>query len=322
MAIGLHVNLKKKLVADLSAIIPNLRVVKGISVTHDTRDLLLTLDQSLPGHGDIRDKLSAWISDRPISDFIVGSINFEMMQCEFAAESVPLTEIEGWDDPDSQAKRLVDELDALPNTYVVTTPAPDGMAPYLVANKGNITLAKKLRFAVSDEEFEKTYPVSTGNQKLDDEIWNIGILNLMGDGPRYEWKGAYTQLVVRGYIGRFTDTNTEHNIVGDFKALWGATLALQITQRRRTWSQFSPKKKLIVHVQKADGLTLVPRIELDAQTSQLVEDIKFNDWAPDDHTTEAKAGMYSIYIKNLESLFSEGDESSRLRLGSGPIDLM
>jgi hypothetical protein len=212
----------------------------------------------------------------------------------------------------AKAAQLIDEFEKLPRAYIITTPAPDGMVTYLEKNDGQVRLSNRVRIALADDDFIKQHPVTTGDEQRDKSIWDRGgLMSLLGDGPNYEWKGAYLQLIVEGYIGRFVDTNTEHELIGNFKAIWGAMLALNIAKRHRTWSAYPTKRKLIVH---EGGTKLIQRIELDTPTSQLVDDIRFDDWLPADDVITVKMQVYLRFLKSLDFLFGPSKESGRLKL--------
>jgi len=316
MALGLHEKLREKLTTDLAKILPELRVTRGIALTTNARVMLAPLDASLPGHGEIKEKLSAWISDCPLTDFIIGSINADLMSDAYVnGEHVPLSTIKGWEDAAVKAEQLVSGFEALPRAYLVSFPAPDGIVPYLEAKDGQFRLANRVRIALADAKFIEDHPVTTGDLQRDKSIWDTGgLMSLLNTGPHYEWKGAYLQLIVQGYLGRFIETNTEHEVIGDFKALWGAQLALGIAQRRRTWSAYPSKRKLIVHDNHSGNIALTQRIELDASASQLIDDIHFHDWLPDEDNLEVKTRVYFHFLKSLDFLFGKSAEADRLRL--------
>jgi len=319
MSLDLHPKLKEKLVGTLAEALPTLEVVRGIALTNESQQHLQTLDSSLPGHGDIADKLHRWISDQPLSDFLMGTINNALMGDKYENGShQPITGLLGWSDVGAKASELIDQFDRLPETYIVTISAPEGMDKYLEAGDGQLRLSKAARVALATDSFSQDHPVSTGDEQRDRDIWDhtlLGGLSNVGDS-NYEWKGAYLQIIKQGFLGRFTETVTEHELVGDFKALWGVQLALGIAQRRRSWSAYPSKRKLIVHRIAGENLELTFRIELDASASQLINDIKFNDWVPGDHPLETKLGVYKLDLDKLDLMFGTSPEAERLRLAA------
>lgn len=319
MPIGLHVKLKEKLLGGLAEVLPTLEIIRGIALTSESQERLRTLDASLPTHGDIAEKLRRWISDQPLSDFLTGKINTALMSDKYEDGShQPITALPGWSDVEARAGELIGQFDDLPEAYLVSISAPEGMEKYLEANKGQLRLSEAVRIALATESFSQEHPVSTGDEQRDHNVWDTTLLGgLLGSGSSpYEWKGAYLQIIKRGFLGRFIETATEHEIVGEFKALWGVQLALGIAQRRRSWSAYPTKRKLIVHRVVGEHLELMLRIELDAAASQLVGDMKFNDWVPGDHPLETKLGVYKLDFDKLDLIFGTSAEAERLRLAA------
>jgi hypothetical protein len=319
MPLGLHAKLKEKLVGTLAELLPTLEIVRGIALTSESQRLLQALDGSLPSHGDIAEKLHRWISDQPLSDFLGATINTALMGDKYEDGShAPITGLPGWSNVGTKANELIEQFDNLPEAYIVTVSAPEGMEKYLEANDGELRLSKTVRVAIASEKFSAMHPVSTGEEQRDHNVWDHTLLGgLIGSGDRnYEWKGAYLQIIKQGFIGRYIETATEHELIGDFKALWGVQLALGIAQRRRSWSAYPSKRKLIVHRAAGKNLELILRIELDAPASQLVDDIKFNDWMPGDHSVETKLGVYKLDLDKLDLVFGSSPEAERLRLAA------
>jgi len=319
MAVGLHPKLKEALVGALAETLPSVEVIRGIAVTSESSQRLRTLDSSLPKHGDIAEKLQRWISDQPFSDFLVGKINTELMDDVYEdGSNQPIAGVPGWSDLGAKATELVEQFDELPEAYIVSISAPDGMEKYLEATNGELRIAGAVRIALATESFAHEHPVSTGSEQRDRNVWDHTLLGgLLSTGTsNYEWKGAYLQIIKQGFVGRFTETATEHDIVGEFKALWGVQLALGLAQRRRSWSAYPTKRKLIVHRVAGSNLELRLRIELDAEASQLIDDLKFNDWVPGDHPLETKLGVYRLDLDKLDLIFGTSLEAERLRLAA------
>lgn len=317
MEINFNPNLKKKLVEGLNEIIPQLTVTRGIALSAHALGLLAPLDASLPGHGSTRVKLAAWISDQPFSDFVTGFINEALMADKYIDSNiVPLTDVPQWDQVETQAISIVEAFSKLPNTYLVSVAAPLGMEELLKARDGQIRLANRARVALADDVFIKKHPVTTGDEVRDKSIWQHTLLSFGSPEKNYEWKGAYLQIIKQGYIGRFVETNTSHEVVGDLKAVWGIQLAIGIAKRRSLWSAYPAKKKLIVHRQHNGEMELTLRIELDATTSALVDQIAFNDFIQDHPDVKLKSEVYELYLNEIDVIFGDSEEASRLRLAA------
>lgn len=319
MSLGLHVNLRKKLTETLIEILPHIEIVRGIGVTEASRIALQVIDRSLPGHGEISENLYRWISDQPLSDFLVGAINNALMTDQFVDGSEhPITSVPGWSDVNSKAEGLINDLENLPCMFLATTSAPDGMDQFLEANDGEFRLSKAVRVALASDKFPEEYPVTTDDEERDRKIWGSTLLGdlVRPDGAKYEWKGAYLQVIKQGFIGRLTETVTEHDLIGDFKALWGVQLALGLATRKRSWSPFPAKRKLILHRRAGNKLELMLRIELDTASSQLADEIKFDDWLPKNLPIKNKIEIYKREFDKLDLIFASDPEAERLRLAA------
>lgn len=298
--------------------IPLIQVTRGVAASPSSTQHLIQANLSLPGHGDIKNNLTSWISDQPFSDYVTGCINDDLMADPYIDSNLaPLTSVAGWDDPQAKATSIVDSFENLPNTYLMSIPAPRGMEDFLQAIDGQMRLAHQARVVLAGKDFPKDHPVTSENEIRDRNIWNTGLLNLTSPPDNnYKWNGAYLQIVKRGYIGRFVETSSSHEAIGDFKALWGAQLALGIANRRSAWSPYPIKKHLIVHQFSQGSSKLKMRLELDTPTSALVDQLEFNDWVPGDHSQNQKSKIYKLYLKEIDLIFGESDEASRLRLAS------
>jgi hypothetical protein len=84
--------------------------------------LLVTADNVIPTSGKVRDQLTTYINETPISTFVEDQLRSELLLQRYSdIPSVNLTEIGGYEDPKQVAERLVDQISSLPWQYKLTT---------------------------------------------------------------------------------------------------------------------------------------------------------------------------------------------------------
>jgi hypothetical protein len=220
-----------------------------------------TADTTIPTSGPVRDQLTDYVNETPVSTFIVDQLRSELLQLNQYQQnkaSVSLTEIGGYEDPKQVAKRLVDQISSLPWQYKLTVRLPQQLMPLLPLGENAVELSDEIKLVRADDNFQSLYPLETLN------LTSLGLLGLggLGGGPyrssSWEPSAEYLQITATGFIGPYGGSIPAWRAESILRAFCGLGIALRLFKvtRKYTFSgPFAPQQPsahFIVHRQHSD----------------------------------------------------------------------
>ncbi len=121
MALGLHPECQRRLADAIAGCLPELLLQNRRFLQMESTGCLKSLDDILPKTGDIRSRVEQYVSEEPVSDFLIGTLSRELYTSqEFDGETptMRLIDLDNYRDPASTSRRLVEQLESLPWKYV------------------------------------------------------------------------------------------------------------------------------------------------------------------------------------------------------------
>lgn len=151
MPLGLHPNLKARLVELIAELLPAFFVVNNAYLDFGALPDLRPLDDALPdAKSQIRQKLASFVGETPLRDFLLGVLSDSLHARAFESDAarIPLVTLPEYADATAVSGALVDKFESLPWDYVVLIPLPHAVAEFLgpVVPPGGYELAADLSF--------------------------------------------------------------------------------------------------------------------------------------------------------------------------------
>jgi hypothetical protein len=251
--IQLHADCRARLIDTIADAIPSIVVTNGKFISYSSTTKLVTADNVIPTSGPVRDQLTTYINETPVSSFVVDQLESELRLKRYQQDrpSVNLTEIGGYEDPKQIAEKLVDKISSLPWQYKLTIRLPQQLVPLLSPGKNNIALSDEIELVRADNTFDKLYPLEPEKQSL------LG-LGLLGDrSSAWEPSAEYVQITANGFIGPYGGSTPAWKAESTLRAFCGLGIALRlfkVTSKYTSFGPFGPKPSshFIVHRQLPD----------------------------------------------------------------------
>jgi hypothetical protein len=197
--IQLHADCRARLIDTIADAISSLVVTNGrfISYSPTTLAKLVTADNVIPTSGKVRDQLTTYINETPISTFVEDQLRIELQLQRYSdSASMNLTEIGGYKDPKQVAGRLVDQISSLPWQYKLTIMLPQQLVPLLPPGENRIALNDQVVLVRADDNFQGSYPFKTEEKPPP----SLGLL----DVPlSWEPSAEYMQISANGFVGPY-----------------------------------------------------------------------------------------------------------------------
>jgi hypothetical protein len=162
--IQLHPDCRARLIETIADAIPSIVVNNGMFINYPSSTKLVIADNVIPTRGKVRDQLTTYVNETPVSTFIVDQFRSELLQLNQYQQDRPsmnLTEIGGYEDPKQVAERLVDQIGSLPWQYKLTIRLPQQLVPLLPATENNIVLNDQIELVRAYDTFQELYPLDT-----------------------------------------------------------------------------------------------------------------------------------------------------------------
>ena len=216
MPLGLHPDLKQRLVALVTECLPHFVVTNNSFLDYQRLPELGALDAALPdAKSDLRRRLHKLVGETPVKTFLLGTIADSLSSRPFDAEAMAtsLSDIEDFADIAATAAQIVQAFDELPREYEVLVqlryPASD-LFKAVVGDSG-VRLTSDLRllkipatdspFALQ-ESSDLTFLQSNYPSGVHAEALYVGV-TVHGYIPRHGTTSAleYASFAVRSFLG-------------------------------------------------------------------------------------------------------------------------
>jgi hypothetical protein len=275
--------------------------------------------EALPTHW--RAKVSEWISDTPIRDFIYGVLSEELRELhkyDKSDELRPLQELTEFTDLRSLADRLLTEFITLPKHYTLILPLPLETTAFtkdLFLN-GGFHLAPSLTLVEGSELTNEEFPVSEEEEEEED---NMGFESLLADifgdrrGPR-KWNqtAVYLKSDVTGFIADRLPTRIVEQFSFTVRSFGGLAVAAGPLVIDTRYAPVTDRETVIYVYHGADP----PRVKRSqAISNEYAQQLSHIDWA--EICAEERPEVSLLYVRacleRIAAAFSDTPTAERLR---------
>jgi Apea-like HEPN len=311
--IQLHPDCRARLIQTIADAIPFIVVTNGKFISYSSLPAakLITADNVIPTRGTVRDQLTTYINETPVSTFVVDQLQGELQSKQYQQDrpSMNLTEIGGYEDPNQIAERLVDQINSLPWQYKLTIRLPQQLVPLLPPSENSIVLSDQIKLVRADDSFQKLYPLETDG----------GLVGL-GGLLRPSWSGEpsaeHMQITVNGFIGPYGGSTPAWRAECILRAFCGLGIALRLFKVTHKYSgPFGPKPSshFIVHRQVSDqSWRFEGQQNLSDDRSRALDSLEREQFEED---FDVK-GFTNYTLSQMRAVFSNGSKADPIVLAS------
>jgi hypothetical protein len=249
--IQLHPNCRARLIETIADAIPSIVVTYGKFISYSSVTKLVTADNVIPTRGTVRNQLTTYINETPVSTFVLDLLQSELLQFNQFQQGKPsmnLTNIVGYEDPRQVAEKLVDQISSLPWQYKLTIRLPQQLVPLLPSGENSIVLNDQIELVRASDIFQKLYPLETDRASTPTS-------GLFGLGrPSWEPSAEYMQITANGFIGPYGGSIPAWRAESILRAFCGLGFALRLFKVTRKYPLFEPRPSshFIKHRQLSD----------------------------------------------------------------------
>jgi hypothetical protein len=284
MPLNLNQECHARLHEVLKAALPTITINNGMFPNRSSIDRLIEAERVLPQTGKLRDRLVEYVDDFPFTEFILDMLGEELWHLDkYRPDTNPkLTEIQGYNDADAVAARLLGQFESLPWQYRLTVKLPDALGELLHTAETAATLSPSIWIVRATEEFAHQFPLETTsdqlNQRLAGEVTLLNFLSKEKAKPKWDHGSVYFQIAAEGFIGQYGASATSSYAERHLRSLFGMGLATRLLDFKHTYSSIPPKTFVYLHRRSDDG-TWEPRTryELNDAVSRCIANLRLHD---------------------------------------------
>ncbi len=317
MSLGLHEKCQAQLREKIAACLPEIRAIHRMFIEPSSVSRLRKVEGSLP-QGEIRRKLERYISEAPIFDFVSGRLSRELDQGQkydsSSADGFPLTELEGYADPNAVAARLVEEFESLPWDYMVTLRLRNDFGELLAREVKHFDFSDSVRAAEASEGFQKEFPIYRDREK---EAALGYVASMLVDPTErvVEWDPscAYLQTQTSGFVGHYGVTAALQQAIDGVKTFCGLGIALGLLRRKYSHSPRTLRACFVIHRRIRGNWAIERTYDWVREASAVLDDLFLEDYCG------RISGQQQVLrlrdgLDRIGSVFAEKDRAERIAL--------
>lgn len=312
MPLGLHRECRLRLQEALEAALPSLVINNGMFPERLSVAQLMIADMSLPRTGKLRDLLVEILEEFPLTEFVLETLGKELWELDrYQTDAKPkLTEIEGYEDAQALANRLLDSFESLPWTYRITVPLPDALAELLRPDEVSLDVSPSIRIVRATQEFAAQFPLETPNERLNRRlVGGNGILSILSnDAPKWIEGALYLQIAAEGFIGQY-GSPTSNSAERQVRSLFGMGLATRLLESQHAFYPTPPRSFAYVHRLQANASWQpTTRYNFDDALTRGIASLKVSD-LDGRLNADQKPGWISLQLSNISAAFRSGKKA-------------
>ncbi len=310
-----------RLVEKVGEALKDVKVIHQNLLDHESTSNVLACEKILPTTG-LRDKLEDYIGSTPIYEFLFITISKELSESyEYTEESAPkpLSEVKGYEDTNSVAKRLVEQFNSLPWEYTISIQLNECLKNLLTDFAPFAKFCKIINLVQPTPEFMKTYPLKSGIKRRDEQIGigNVGLFFSFNNVEPWDQKIPCIQIVTQGFIDCYGYTETVKNVISILKSFFGFCFAFRIlnVKSESSYSVIPQKKRGYVHKKVGDKWKIETAFELSTDLSEIVNSLNI-DYSGKEHSDPKLHDRIKTGFVTIISLLNEQKRARNLLLAS------
>ena len=311
--IELHADCRARLIEAIADTISSLVVTNGKFINYSSTGKLVTADKVIPARGPVREQLTTYINETPISTFVVDQLQSELLPKQYQQDRplMNLTEVKGYEDPKQVAERLVDQISSLPWQYKLTIRLPQQLVPLLPPGDNNIVLSDEVELVRANDTFQGLYPLEPEKQSL------LGVGLLGGQSSGWEPSAEYIQITANGFIGPYGGSTPAWRAESLLRAFYGLGIVLGLFKVTRKYTFFvpfgpfgpQPPSHFIVHRQLSDhSWQFEGKLRLSEERSRALDSLEKD--------LGAERWVNVILSQQIRSVLSGGAKAEPIALAS------
>jgi len=321
MPLGIHPDLKSRLIEALQTGLPKILVQNGMFLDRLTSFLgLYAAEDALPDHGSIRNNLLRYVGETPLIDFVTDVLATELLKLDRYTSEVAsqrLVEISEYSNVDALAARLAEELDSLPWKYLFSFELPNEIATFLKeVITTDLRLGPNFKIVPSTPDLNTSMPLNAPEEKWHNRIHGGTLLFPTATDVKWLSYGIILQMEAEGFVGPYGGAATATAIEGALKSFFGLGIALRLFQVRADYSLAEPKYGFYVHKLTDDKWIIDNKVSLNTDTARVINDLHLNSMITDAETQDRKTGLGNLILKEIGAGFSAGKKGDPLLLAS------
>jgi hypothetical protein len=293
-----------------------IQVKNGMFLERGPSLALAMADLHIPKMSPVRKELERFVDEFPLLEFTTDTLDRELYDRDrylAEVERCALTDLEGYENPESLADRLIEEFQTLPWDYLITLRLPEAISAY----------APEQDFQVSDDiwlrrgsgALEELTPLKNLPADVSRRVKGNGLMSLMlGEGPQWEADAVYLQMNIKGFVPPYGNSQAFRIAVSRLKAFLGLWLATRVVQlKARTFGEPS-KPDVIVHRKYVDGYKADNRLKLDGAVYSLLNRMEAYDNNGKVKDEAVKKQWFMSDLKSVAKVFQCGESAHNLVL--------
>lgn len=186
--------------------------------------------------------------------------------------------------------------------------------PFLPLLNNKIT-SNYCSFVQPDEEFEGSFPLTTGSEEKDRSRLGLGLLFIFTD-QKWEPDTLYIQFKNDGFVGYYGETPTYETATSYLKSFCGLAIALRIFKVNSQYRSTPTKARFLIHRKIEENWEVQKSQDLDASTSDAFHDLVLHDLDRALDTDAKKSTWANSRLADIGSVFSHTDKTEKLLLAT------
>lgn len=319
MALQIHKNCREQLVRKLSEGLSRIQVKNRMFLERNSISTLFEMESTLPIKGPIRSNLEEYIGETPIYDFLYETLSRELhenQKYDTDSNLLPLTSIQGYENPVGVAVRLVDEFESLPWQYSLSIKFENDFGRSIAQSIINHTLNDYVKLITPVDSFTNEFPMKSGIEARDRSIGRgLGLLSQM---PLLSWDNDFAYLIISamGFVGENGESATFARAISYLKAFCGIGIALRLLKVNYKYRPMPTKATLVVHRSIGSTWQIEGKRELDAPLSDTFRDLALDDLDGLLDSDAAKSDWMGQKLRNISIVLQNESRAQNLLLAS------
>jgi len=298
-------------------------VKNGMFIDRSASLALAVADFHLPKNSPVRRQLEEFVDEYPLLEFVTDTLSRELRDLDkYLADvkSAPLTDVEGYEDAEAVATRLLAEIQTLPWDYLISLKLPRTLWAY--APDKDFQVCDDIWLRRGGDALEALSPLENLPDALAKRVRGQGLLGLMiGTGPEWEPGAVYVQMRVRGFVPPYGDSESFRVAISRLKALFGLWIAIRVVDLKSRNLGSAPKEYLIIHRNHPDGFKVDNRLELADDFCAVLARMEAFDNSGKIKDEEVKKSWFLQDLQKISDVFkNEVDTSNLLLAGQWVFD--
>jgi hypothetical protein len=321
MSLDIHPNCRTRLAAALAEALPSIQATNGMFIERRSLAKIIAAEFILPRTGKLHDRLVEYLDEFPLTDFISDTLGQELYELDryLADQTINLTAIEGYNDPSTTSKRLLDDFESLPWSYRLTIPLPPILNELVEESENERKLSDEIRIVRPDKTFTDTYPLNHPNKQRRIRLrGGPGLFALLDmEPPQWEADRLYIQIGADGFVGQYGGTPAAHEVERNLRAFCGASIATRLLKYEYSYTPAPLRTSVYVHRKTGNGVwEPQTRYELSESVSRGLSYLKINDLEGRMDTQVKRRSWIHYRLEDIETLFQSGQRADPIILAS------